>query len=192
MLLSAILANVCVSVRPSVCQLACMPMCRFLCPTICSSVHPFICIIGCFFQRVNVSACGQGYLSVLLFDRRSAHPYQCKYTVLFMFLSVCQPDRILSVCVRPSVKCCVFKLQIVLLLVCYSIGLYDFFSFVRPSDRPSVHPSCRRSVSLSLMHVCMSVIFLISNSKFLTSNFDIYSRVCMRAYESVRPMCARI
>ena len=58
-----------------------------------------------FFQRVNVSACGQGYLSVLLFDRRSAHPYQCKYTVLFMFLSVCQPDLILSVCVRPSVKC---------------------------------------------------------------------------------------
>ena len=97
----------------------------------------------------------------------------------------------LSVSVR-LLSVCVFKLQIVLLLVCYSIGLYDFFSFVRPSDRPSVHPSCRRSVSLSLMHVCMSVIFLISNSKFLTSNFDIYSRVCMRAYESVRPMCARI
>ena len=32
----------------------------------------------------------------------------------------------------------------------------------------------------------MSVIFLISNSKFLTSNFDIYSRVRMRAFESVR------
>ena len=42
------------------------------------------------------------------------------------------------------------------------------------------------------MHVCMSVIFLISNFKFLTSNFDIYSRVGMLAYESVRPMCACI
>ena len=38
----------------------------------------------------------------------------------------------------------------------------------------------------------MSVIFLISNFKFLTSNFDIYSRVGRLAYESVRPMCARI
>ena len=148
-------------------------------------------------------------MSVLLFDRQSAHPYQCKYTVLCMCLSVCQPDRILSVYVSVrllsvrissvyvsvrllsvSPPVCVFKWQIV--LVCYSIGLYDFFSFVRPSDRPSVHPSCRGSVSLSLIHVCMSVIFLISNSKFLTSNFDIYSRVCMRAYESVRPMCTHM
>ena len=119
-----------------------------------------------------------------------------------MFLSVCQPDRILSVYVSVhllsvSPPVCIFKQQIELVLVCYSIGMYDFFSFVRPFDRPSVHPSCRRSVSLnaiflSLMHVCMSVIFLISNSKFLTCNCDIYSRVCMRAYESVRPMCARI
>ena len=63
--------------------------------------------------------------------------------------------------------------------------------FVRPSTRLVVGPSVLMQF-LSLMHVCMSVIFLISNSKFLTSNFDIYSRVCMRAYESVRPMCARI
>ena len=36
-----------------------------------SYVHPFICIRECLFQRVNVSACGEGlnYLSVLLFDR---------------------------------------------------------------------------------------------------------------------------
>ena len=60
----------------------------------------------------------------------------------------------------------------------------------RSSDRPSVHPSCRRSVSLSLMHVCMSVIFLISNSKFLTSNFDIYSRVCV--YACVRECAADV
>ena len=64
----------------------------------------------------------------------------------------------------------------------------------RSSVRPAVLSSIRQFECnfLSLMHVCMSVIFLISNFKFLTSNFDIYSRVGMLAYESVRPMCARI
>ena len=78
--------------------------------------------------------------------------------------------------------------------------LYRFarFLFVRPSVRSSVRPPILSSVRqfeckfLSLMHVCMSVIFIIFNSKFLASNFDIYSRVCMLAYESVRPICARI
>ena len=60
MMLSVTLSNVCVSIRPSVCQPVCMPMCKYICPTICSSVHPFICIRECLFQRVNVSACGQG------------------------------------------------------------------------------------------------------------------------------------
>ena len=75
--------------------------------------------------------------------------------------------------------------------------LYRFvwFLFVRPSVLSPVLPSCRRSFSseckvLSLMHV--SMIFLISYFKFLTSNFDIYSLVGMLAYESMRPMCARI
>ena len=190
MLLSATLSNVCVSVRPSVCQPAYMPMCKYICPTICSSVHPFICICECLFQCVNVSACGQGYnyLSVLLFDRQSAHPYKCNYTVLCMFLSGCLPDRILSVFVyvRPSLSLsppvCVFKKQIILVLVCCSFGLYDFFSFVRPSVRSSARPPVLSSVRqfecqfLSLIHVCMSVIFLICNSKFLTSY--VYSRVC--------------
>ena len=94
--------------------------------------------------------------------------------------------------VRPPV--CIFLCDI----VCYSISLYVFFPFVRPFERPSVRLVVLLSVrqfeckSLSLMHVFVSVIFLISNSKFLTSNFDIYSRVGMLAYESVRPMCARI
>ena len=71
-------------------------------------------------------------------------------------------------------------------------------SSVGRSDRPSVRPAVLSSVRqfecnfLSLMHVCMSVIFLISNFKFLTSNFNIYSPEDMLAYESVRPMCARI
>ena len=76
--------------------------------------------------------------------------------------------------------------------------MISFRSAVRPSDRPSVRPAVLSSVRqfeckfLSLMHVCMSVIFLISNFKILNSNFDIYSREGMFAYESVRSMCARI
>ena len=156
MLLSATLSNVCVSVRPSVCQPVCMPTCKFLCPTICSYVHPFICIRECLFQRVNVNACGEDKTICLSFYLIVNPPIRTNVTtVLCMFLSVCQPDRILSVYVSVrllsvSPPVCVFKQQIVLVLVCYSIGLYDFFSSVRPFDRPSVHPSCRRSVSLNV------------------------------------------
>ena len=66
------------------------------------------------------------------------------------------------------------------------------------SFRSSVHPLVLSSVRqfeckfLSLTHVCLSVIVLISNSYLLTSNFDVYSRVCIHAYESVRPMRACI
>ena len=72
--------------------------------------------------------------------------------------------------------------------------MISFRSSVRPIVRPAVLSSVRQFESkfLSLMHVCMSVIFLISNFKFPTSNIDIYSLVFMLAYESVRPMCARI
>ena len=72
--------------------------------------------------------------------------------------------------------------------------MISFRSSVRPIVRPAVLSSVLQSECkfLSLMDVCLSVIFLISNFKFLTSNFDIYSRVGMLAYESVRPMCVRI
>ena len=99
---------------------------------------------------------GKGKTICLSFYLIVNPPIRTNVTIQFlcMFLSVCQPDRILSVYVfvrllSVSPPVCVFKQQIVLLLVCYSIGLYDFFSFVRPFDRPSVHPSCCRSVGLN-------------------------------------------
>ena len=66
--------------------------------------------------------------------------------------SVSQIVYCLSVSVR-LLSVCVFKLQIVLLLVCYSIGLYDFFSFVRSSVRPPVLSSVRQFKSDACMHV---------------------------------------
>ena len=70
----------------------------------------------------------------------------------FVYVSVClsTSSYIVYLCVRPSVRLLsvrppvwVYKKQI----VCFSIGLYVFFSFVGPFDRPPIHPSCRRSVS---------------------------------------------
>ena len=52
--------------------------------------------------------------------------------------------RLLSV----SLPVCVFKKQNVLVLVCYSIGVYDFF--FRSSVRPIVRPSTRLVVGPSV------------------------------------------
>ena len=162
-----------------------MPLRKYEYPTICSSVHRFIYIHECLFQRVNVSAVGEGktiYLSLCLI----VNPPNYKFCVCFC------PSVCLCPCVRllsASPPVCVFKSQI----VCYSIGLYVFLlSFIRPSVLSSVRQfECH---FLSLMHVCMFVIFLTSNFLLLTltSNYDVYSRVCMRAYESVRLMRACI
>ena len=77
--------------------------------------------------------------TVLLFDGLSVDPFVCNYTVLCMFLAtVCLPVRVLSVyvSVRPCVRLSVFIY--ICDIVCYSIGLYVFFPFVRQSDRPSI------------------------------------------------------
>ena len=74
-------------------------------------------------------------LTVLLFDGLSVHPFVCSYTVLCTFLSVSlsTSSNIICICVRPS-AC----MHILYDIVCYSISLYVFFPFVRPSERPSV------------------------------------------------------
>ena len=92
------------------------------------------------FLRLYVSACGHVgenvCLTVLLFDGLSVHPFVCSYTVLCMFLSVClsTSSNIICICVHPSVSVrphvCIFLCDI----VCYSISLYVFFPFDRPSD----------------------------------------------------------
>lgn len=65
--------------------------------------------------------------------------------------------------------------------------MFSFRSSVRPIVRPPILSSVRQFECkfLSLMRVCMSVIFLISNSQLLTSNFDpLFSGVyaCVREY----------
>ena len=133
---------------------------------------------------MSISACKRERLwarvklfSVILFDRQSAHPFEYNYTVLYMFLSVCLPVRILSlyVSVHPSVcegKDLLYGYISSRLYVTLSVCMFSFrpsvHSTVRPSTRLVVGPSARMQFS-SLMHVCMSVIFLISNSGLLTS-----------------------
>ena len=81
-------------------------------------------------------------LTVLLFDGLSVYPFVCSYKVLCMFLSVClsTSSNIICICVRPSVRVSVRPPVCIFLCdtVCYSISLYVFFPFVRPSERPSV------------------------------------------------------
>ena len=104
--------------------------------------------------------------------------------------------------IRPSAKC---KTSCMGIYVADFMLLYRFvcFLFVRRSVRSSVHPpSCRRSVSLNAifksdayMDVRDIPYFSLRTSNFLLltsycSNFDVYSRVCMRAYEGVWPMRA--
>ena len=88
--------------------------------------------------------------TVFLFDGLS---FVCIYTVLCMFLSVClsTSSSIICLCVRPCVRpsAC---MHIFCDIVCYSIGLYAFFPFVRQSDRPPVLSS---SVSMNaFLYVC--------------------------------------
>ena len=114
---------------------------------------------------------------------------------MYVSLRLSTRSYIVCLCVRPSVKCKSACMRICAAdCTSTSMLLYRFvrFLFFRPSVRSSVRPPVLSSVRqfeckfLSLMHVCMSKIFLISNSKFLTCNCDIYSRVCIRAYECVR------
>ena len=69
-------------------------------------------------------------------------------------------------------------------------------STVRPSTRLVVGPSVRMQFKFdACMHVRDIPYFLLRTSNFLLltsycSNFDVHSRVCMRAYESVWPMRA--
>ena len=91
--------------------------------------------------------------TVLLFYGLSVHPFKCNYTVLCMFQSECLSTGLsivyvsLRPCVRPS-AC----MHIFVILFNYSIGLYVFFSFIRPSDSPSVLSS---SISMNAyLQVC--------------------------------------
>ena len=113
-------------------------------------------------------------LTVLLFDGLSVHPFVCSYTVLCIFLSVClsTSSNIVCICIRMSVRhpACIFLCD----TVCYSISLYVFFPFVRPSDRPSVRLvvfNQNECMPVSLLSINMSMTYLISNFLFLTSNF---------------------
>ena len=93
-------------------------------------------------------------LTVLLFDGLSVHPFVCSYTVLFLFLSVCLPVRILSVYVSvcPSVHLYDFcVILFVTLLVC----MFSSRSFVHPSERPSVLSSSVRMI----MHACKYFVY---------------------------------
>ena len=70
-----------------------------------------------------------------------------QFRVWFVCPSVYQFVYCLSMCpsIRPSVKCKSACMRIQVADLCYSVGLYVFFSFVGPS----IHPVCRRSVSLN-------------------------------------------
>ena len=108
----------------------------------------------------------------------SVHHFICIYECLFQRVNV-------SVYPPVSPPVCVFK------YVTLSACMFSFRSSVRPIVRTFTRLVVGRQFEcnfLSLMHVCMSVIVLL----LLTSNFDVYSRVCMRAYESILLMRACI
>ena len=134
-----------------------------------------------------MSACPSVYLSVSLYaclcesmyskHLFSVHPFTCIHECLFQRVNV-------SACPPVSPPYLSSRLSVTLSFVC--------FLFVRLSVRSSVHPpvlsSVRQSESkcLSLIHVCMSVIILISISMFILECVCLCTRVygrCVHAYE---------
>ena len=100
------------------------------------------------------------------------------------------PVRILSMCssVRLSVSPPVCVFFVTVYVITLSVCMFPFRSSFRSSDRPSVRPSDLLSVSqlermyVGPMYVCMSVTFLISNIKLLTSNFFTSSFLLLTFY----------